>query len=216
MIDLLLPTYGFDSLRPGACETRDRAHRDQKKCHQAGRQVDPAQITMVVVWNPVKQINEAWNGAASKWGKGAIVLFFSFVWLLIGFSVWQVFVPLSQGNICIVAGIDDEWAIAWITGMLNALAYILLAFLLYAAWHGAKMWNVAFVTLVMVGWSFTWFFWRLPQLRSIKHANKECMTFFSWQMGVFIAWPVLALLCAIMEHRATPRGTSGETQQLVV
>lgn len=167
------------------------------------------------MWNPIKQINTAWNDSVSKWGKGAAVLFFSFVWGLLALNVWQLIIPLSQGYDCAVVGVDDEWTKAWILGLIHQWALTLIAFSLYAAWVGAKLWNVAFVTVVMtlcmcLGYLNGYVF---PTVTSPK-PDMSCYQSLMQQGWIYISWVVLALLCAIMEHRSS-RGTSSETQPLV-
>jgi len=167
------------------------------------------------MWNPIKDIRDAWTGSASKWGKGTVVLFYTYVWVvLIALNLWQVIVPVSQGDACAIKGVEDEWAKAWIPLLLRQWGFFGLVFALYAVWIGAKVWNIAYVTAVVIlCFCFALFDGRFMS-KSTHKADMACWnSLISWAW-VYSIWPVLALLLAIMENRAM-RGTSSETQPLV-
>lgn len=159
----------------------------------------------MIHWNPVPHVQHAWSGTNTVWGKIALVLFYSFIWLGILSCAWIFVVPASQGLDCVlnVAGTDDD-ARAVMTALLRGAAVLFIGFLLYADVGGLKVKNGAMVFI------FATIFYL--NLIPILHVS-ECGAVQVW---FWPSWALLALIFMVIDDKLADRGTAEETTSLTV
>jgi hypothetical protein len=175
-------------------------------------------------FNPLYYLRHAWDRTSTIFGKIAIILFYSYIWIQIISAIVTIIDPGSQGIACFFDigkngdDVDDNpytksLAIAW----LRMANLAILGFLLYADRGGIKSWNVAmvfFFTSMSVWINVSW-------MNSVQGGGEEEACVAPWKTAswVCLSWIGAALLSAILEDAGVlssnrPSGTSEEEQPL--
>jgi hypothetical protein len=165
--------------------------------------------------NPMNYLSNAWNAADSIWGKIAIVLFYTFIWLQIIWAAEIVIWP-RVGWECFYEGLS-EYAAAGIEKYLVAMNILAIGFYLYADRGGIKVWNVVMVCFFNTWWSLIMLpgFKSMGELEGAPQGCDDIIIGASFVLKVLLWWPIAVLLCSVMEHINTPTGTSAETAPIV-
>lgn len=160
-------------------------------------------------WNPLKDIRDEWCGSFNFWGKIKVFLFYSYVWVVFFGCVYQVFVPWSFGNDCfIAASTKNQDAIGF---MIRQYDIIAAAWLLYVAKAKTTFANLrAFFAVLILSCFFAGFY--EGQTLFLGPCGDTWMVLWYYWLG----WPLLALICAYIEHFVERRSsTPAESQPLV-
>jgi hypothetical protein len=164
----------------------------------------------MMIWNPVPHIQHAWTGTKTVWGKIALVLFYSFIWLQIISGAWTIVWPRSQGLDCIIDLVHkNETAEVLVVALLRGLNVFAVGFFCYADVGGLKVKNVAMVAIFI-----TLFVLTLLPLITMAQAG-GCSSALA-QMWVLPTWAITALVFTLLEEKLGDHGTAAETQNLVV
>ena len=165
---------------------------------------------MTIDWNPRPHVQHAWGDAKTVYGKISLVLFYSFIWVAIVTSTWQALFPLSMGGKCMVDGLllkKDGQALT--VALARGVHVLWIGFLSYADVGGFKVKNIAMVTIVVTVYTFCF-------VPAVKIGQELGCISCLWQMWIWLAWPILALLFAIVDDKMEDRGTREENQNLTV
>jgi hypothetical protein len=169
------------------------------------------------MWNPYRNAVDSWNSKHTVFGKMAVVLFYSYVWLFIVASVVQMINPIGQGWECLVPttttedGMDLNVYFAWLIQLIYA--YI-LSLALLAETVGPRVSSLVILTLA-TGMVATFNHRTQTMLGSMDPDMEEC-----WN-GVFqldvtaIVWSILALVLLLIDGKIGRGTTAEETQALV-
>lgn len=94
---------------------------------------------------PIDKVANAWKGAASIWGKAAVVLFYGIVWFLLLWSVWCLTDPSARDPWGCVFGAENDWKEQYGNKvLLRAWDFWDISFLGYAQHVGMTVTNIAF------------------------------------------------------------------------
>jgi hypothetical protein len=153
-------------------------------------------------------LSNAWNAVYSIWGRIAIVLLYTYIWVQILWAIELIIWP-KAGWICLYEGLESYYLVA-----MNILT---IRFYLYADRGGIKVWNVAMVCFFNTWWTMI----ILPGFKTVSKlegAPQGCDDIINGEwflLRVHLWWPVAALLCSVIEHIKTPTGTPAETAPIV-
>ena len=170
---------------------------------------------MTVHINPIYYLKHAWEATHTIWGKLCIVLFYSFIWLQIIWSLELIMWPRA-GWECFYEGLS-EYVAAGFESSLRAMSVIAVGFFLYADRGGIKAWNVAMVFIVNAAWTWT-FCGGGIDLSELEGAPQDCQDLVSVLntcVWVLFWWSLASLVCAVIEHINAPSGTAAESAPLV-
>jgi len=174
---------------------------------------------MTTAWNPFLHLKHAWSKLTTIWGKIALILFYSYIWLTILSCIVALIFPGSRGMECVIGTVTDPWSRVLYVEMLRVFNLFLLGFLLYADVGGLQIKNVAFValfTVVCVGIM-------LGSLRNLQNADEikykamdDCFTPYVRASWAAVAWIIVSLVMTVMEEKLGEQGTEEERQPLSV
>jgi hypothetical protein len=153
--------------------------------------------------------------SSTVFGRIAVVLFYSYIWLGILSITVLFFLPTSQGFACAVDNFDD-YTQAYIKTMTRILCPHLVVLYLYFEWHGAhSLCNVTVLavinTIVMLGTAATK---GTPDEQN--RISEECFGYLVNSFSINLVWTWLVVLLVLMDwFRTRPRlGTAAEIQPL--
>lgn len=170
---------------------------------------------MTVHINPIYYLKHAWEATHTFWGKLCIVLFYSFIWLQIIWSVESIIWPRA-GWECFYDGLS-EYVAAGFDTFLRAMCVMAIGFFLYADRGGIKAWNVAMVFIVNAAWTWTFCHgWNdYSELEGAPQGCQDLVSVFGTCVWILFWWSLAALVCAVIEHINAPGGTAAESAPLV-
>ena len=163
--------------------------------------------------NPAVYLKHAWEKTNSVWGKIALVLFYTFLWLGILKAIWGLIDPTFLGRFSCFSkatGFDETLELALTRG----ICLFVLAFFIYADKGGLHSWNVGFVAFFMLMWIWIVKATMINQMKASMY--EECIGWMGVSMWIGPIWIVLALLLVIVDERKGDGGTEGERQALTV
>ena len=153
-------------------------------------------------------MQHAWDGTKTIYGKIALVVFYSLIWLSILSCLWTVLVPTSQGMSCYLNAIAEEPIRTITAAGVRGSAILAIGFLGYADVGGLHTKNVAMVTIVIVAYSIA------ISMSSGALQEIGCSTMAS-SIWVWPVWAILALVFMLVEDKLGDRaGTAEEAQHL--
>lgn len=170
-------------------------------------------------WNPQYYWTRAWNATHSFWGKGALVLFYVWIWIQIIWTIQFLIVPLA-GLDCFVhqstqfAVISSPESTA---NNLRQLGIMFLGYLVYADKGGIRIWNICLVWVIFAAWCAEFLFGFLPAIDSMDE-YRECKvqgTKGPTAVWVSLIWPLVALVMAVVDTAVQDTPTVGEMTPLV-
>jgi hypothetical protein len=155
----------------------------------------------------------AWHATNSFWGKVAMVLFYSFVWLQIASGIWSLLAPVSVNNWgCmwdkVVAASDRNFFLA----TMKVLNVWILGFFWLAHHHGANFWNVFTVAILyLVQWLV-----HKPAIQDfLAQACPDDLHDLHVAMTATEIWIFAALFCAAMEAASIRNSTTSSIDTAV-
>ncbi|KAL7576849.1 hypothetical protein ACA910_013862 [Epithemia clementina (nom. ined.)] len=163
-------------------------------------------------------LRHAWEKTHSIWGKACIVLFYSFLWVNI---VWSLAVAIDPWLVCecTAAHTPESEAFAGIqcVRVINVFA---VGFFLLADRGGIHLWNVAMVFVInsIASWPLLAL---ATHYKPIVESDADCtaslqsLQITTWAM---VVWSALALVASFLDARqetSTNAGTTGERTPLV-
>jgi hypothetical protein len=161
-------------------------------------------------WNPNHHARHAWENVKTVWGKLALVLFYSFIWIQVLSSLISIIWPASQGMQCVLnaAKLSPEQLILFVSSI-RGINIFCIGLMAYADVGGLTVKNVALVTIVFC-FMFLSMIPTVPML-----AKSGCQG--GYQMWLYPSWILLALIFTMVEVKLGGPGstTAAETQRLV-
>ena len=156
-------------------------------------------------WNPGPHAKHAWESTSTVWGKIALILFYSFIWLGIISSVWSLIDPTSQGVDCMLNQIPEEDSDYRdvIVAFIRSMDVLWIGLFAYADASGLHTKNIAVLSIVTIGYS----------VAIMGAGAPESCPSMNW-MWIFPVWVVLSLIFMIMEDKLGDHGTSAERTPL--
>ena len=166
---------------------------------------------MTVDWNPRPHVQHAWADARTVYGKISLVLFYTLIWSLIVMSAWQIIFPYSMGVRCWCDGLlkKEHDAQSMMVAVVRSANVLMVGFLSYADVGGFKIKNITMVAIVMTAFS-------LCLVPLVKMGQTIGCVSSLWQMFIFPAWAILALIFALVDDKKADHGTREENQSLTV
>ena len=159
--------------------------------------------------NPSVYLQHAWYGTKTVWGKIALILFYTFIWITILSSVWTLIDPSSQGSGCVLDTFDKETRSQMVSGM-RMFALVLIGFLFYADKGGLHVGNVGIVSVVSVLVAY------MSTTMEYSTEAAKCMTGMRMSMWIWAGWVVLALVFQILDDKFGDCGSAEETRPINV
>jgi len=147
-------------------------------------------------------IKEDWAAASGIPGKISIVLFYIVAWFFVLVNAYQAFLdPSSFGQACVFSNRSDEAAAAWLILLTRLWASAMFVLFLYVVIIGAKVWNIAIITLVL--WLGTGIIFALTgsSISSISDEEAKCINSMTSVGWIFEAVLIVILLLAIVDAR---------------
>lgn len=163
----------------------------------------------MVEWNPLPHMRHAWDSPKTVYGKLAVIVFYTFIWVGIISSALTVIFPASQGNQCALDSTEGPIGKQSLLQMTRSANIVWVGFLVYADVGGLTIKNVAMVTIVMCAFMLSF----LPSIALLN--ENGCKAALS-EFLVYPAWTVIALVLTIIDYYMTDHGTAEETRNLVV
>ena len=154
----------------------------------------------------VQHFRNAWRATNSFWGKVAIVLFYTFVWLQIVSGIWSLLAPVSANNWgCmwdnLVKASDHR---DWMMATMKVLNVWILGFFLLAHHGGVQFWNVFLVAAVYL---LQWLVYKPAIEDFLAEACPDDLQDLEVAMRATEIWIFAALACAAMDAVVTIRST---------
>ena len=160
-------------------------------------------------FNPAVYLRHAWDSTKTPWGRLSLVLFYTFIWVLIISDLWSVISPESQGLDCLFETASTK-DLATITVLMRGVNLFGVGFLFYADKNGLHSWNVGMVTVFSLVW---WWMWS----SFLSSADfPECGVVWDSAVWIWPVWIVLAFVGILMEEKLGDNGTPEERQNLTV
>lgn len=177
----------------------------------------------MIMWNPYKNVVDSWKRQHTSFGKMAVVLFFSYVWLFMVASVIQMINPIGQGWEYLVPtttaadneGNNLEVYFAWLIQLVYAYIFALA---LLAESVGPRISSLIVLTL---GTGIVAIFNHrtkniLLGMHSIDQDTEAYWTGVFQMDMITIVWSVLALVLLLVDGQVgSGSNTREETQGLV-
>lgn len=160
-----------------------------------------------MIWSPRPHVIHAWQDVKTVWGKIALVVFYSLIWVsIIGYAIMAIF-PYVFGNRCLIDSFEGGNEVVAVAFLRN-LFIIMVGFFCYADVGGLKVKNVAMVTTFLLAGTLSC----LPAMHIMK---AECTPAYTFSMTWLpVIWAGVALLLAIMEDKLGDHGSSDERTPL--
>lgn len=155
--------------------------------------------------NPIPHAQSAWSKVDTIFGKIALILFYSLIWISITGSVISIFTPGSYGMQCFL-NLYPQNAKMVVIALVRGIDVVTIGLLLYADMVGLKIKNVAMVFVILTLYAFV-----ILPLTTVDECNTT-------KVDLFFCPTVaaLALILVIADHKLTVRGTVEENTSLVV
>ena len=174
-------------------------------------------MTTSVSFNPMVYLRHAWDATNSVWGKAAIVLFYSFIWIQIIWAIETLIAP-KAGWECFYGGVDGqgvgEYAELAVKSFVRQMNLFVIGFLLYADRGGIKVWNTTMVFVVFFFLTLIWMtYLNASEAASDAPDCERAVNSVRVIMWVQIIWAALAMLCAVVDSKVG-RATGEETTPL--
>ncbi len=158
-------------------------------------------------WNPIPHTQHAWNKATTVWGKVALVLFYSYIWLGIISAIWQLVDPTSFGMGCYIdmyaPDPSRERIDFFVT--IRSIDILFIGLLLYADFMGFVTKNVALLTVITIAWEIS----MIPAMGPMVEGH---CTSLLWQFWINPVWMILSLICMVIEDKLGDRADEGYTE----
>jgi hypothetical protein len=173
------------------------------------------------MWNPYRNVVDSWKSTHTVFGKMAVVLFYSYVWLFIVASVVQMINPIGQGWECLVPTTTNsqgkDLQVVYFAWLIQLVYAYILSLALLAETVGPRVSSLVVLTLAtgMVAILNKRTQTILGSLNMIPVLDEECWT------GVFqmdmtaIVWSILALVLLLMDGKIGSETSAEETLALV-
>jgi hypothetical protein len=169
------------------------------------------------MWNPYRNVVDSWKRQHTSFGKMAVVLFYSYVWLFMVASVIQMINPIGQGWDYLVPttteeeGKDLQVYFAWLIQLIYAYLFSLA---LLAESVGPRVSSLVVLTLgtcIVATFNI-----RTKQmLGSMDSDTEACWTGVVSLDMTAIVWSILALVLLLVDVQIGSGTTAEETQALV-
>ena len=158
-------------------------------------------------------LRHAWDATNSNYGKGTIVLFYSFIWIQILWAVETVIAP-KAGWECLYGDVG-EYAELCIKNWVRQMNLFLIGFLLYADRGGIKVWNTAMVFVFFLFLTLLWLSaFKLLETASDAPSCDKTFGSLRFLMWLQIIWSALAMVFALVDDRMGGVVTEEETTPL--
>ena len=155
--------------------------------------------------NPVYYLKHAWEKTHSYWGKFAIVLFYSFVWIQILWAI-QILIAPTLGFDCLLNQLGP-FSKRMVISFNRTVNLFTLGMLIHADREGIKVWNVTLVTVIFCTYM------NMIQFRNYEQvvvndkdmfdkptcSESDILSMRRSFLWLFAIWPVTALVCSIMD-----------------
>jgi len=171
------------------------------------------------MYNPIRQIRDEWINSVSSWGKAAVILFYSFLWLQIGVIVYELSFDSLRQYRCMLPK-NDPRSYGAIAGFAVIVDILSLGIVGYAMVLGAtNIFNIALLTGILAILFTSLAFITVPKSVSDAMTQEDLACFQGTYAPIVfvenVLWPGLALVCAMLEAKAKGRnGTAEENQPL--
>lgn len=165
----------------------------------------------MIAWNPVPHVRHAWSGTNTIWGKIALVLFYSFIWVGIVGNAWFVLFPDECFTNIGLQG-DDGDAQTTLTALMRSCSVMMVGFLLYADVGGLQVKNVAMVAVFVVAAVLC----LAPSVGPILGREEAGCVAAVARLWIRAVWIVVALLFAVIDDKMADSGTEEENASLTV
>jgi hypothetical protein len=176
-------------------------------------------MSMNMLWNPYRNVVDSWQKQHTSFGKMAVVLFYSYVWLFMLASVIQMINPIGQGwDYLVPTTTDDEQGkdlqvyFAWLIQLTYAYLFSLA---LLAESVGPRVSSLVVLTLGTC--IVAMFNIRTKQMLGSMDSDTEA----TWNGVVSldmtaILWSILALVMLLVDNQiGSGTNTAEENQSLV-
>lgn len=165
---------------------------------------------IMIACNPIFHLRQAWTRTESWWGKAAIVLFHSFVWIQILGAAWSLY-DTTTGWECLYDTLSSKSDAAFVTGTMKTVNVWILGFFMYADFGGIQVKNVFMVNVCYLG---QFLLYKPVMTEFLADTCAETLQMFNASMIVTAIWILLALLCSLMEARKA-KGSALEESPLL-
>lgn len=138
----------------------------------------------------------SWAESNSIWGKIAMVLFYSFVWIQVIGALWSL-TNVTSGWECLYETLgENEHTKAFVTGTMKTVNVWILGFFVYAHYFGCRLANIFCVSIV---YAAQWIIFQPVMTELLQDSCADTLHMFHVSMIVTEGWIVLALLCACID-----------------
>lgn len=153
-------------------------------------------------FNPLQYLKQAWSKTHSAWGKAAIVLFYSFVWVEIIWGVQIMIAPLVVFPCFNAHASDSEIVLAG--SLLRQLNLFAIGLLLYADRGGIALWNVGSVLTIFAINTCLFCAMMIPYdtLDNFVACHDEHQALVTIKFA-FLVWITAAFICSLDEASKT-------------
>ena len=173
-------------------------------------------------------IKRMWQDEAkSCWGKVSFILFYSFIWLQILWGIPTIITRNETGFDCYYENFDGLYAHQITTTLTKQNALLNIGVLIYAHVNGIRIWNIFMIVVLYAG--YTYYLNGVMNLEedngkdllSLPDGPTMCDVEFattSWNVMIymFVVWPLLALLCSILDRCTTSSSSSSSPVSNIV
>lgn len=160
--------------------------------------------------NPIAHIKSAWQGTSSIWGKIAVALFYSFLWMQILWGVVLVFSPRS-GFECAWDNVADVTA-AIMDCLMIGMNLFSFGYFGFAHVHGIKIWNIVIFFLLGLSAMLNNIIFIIKLTGNEDECAVSVRQSVTGQTALMSAWAVLTLACTLLDDKM--RGENPENTPL--
>ena len=148
--------------------------------------------------NPMHSLKQAWSRTHSTWGKVAIVLLYSFVWVEIVWGVQIMIAPLVVFPCYNAHATESEILLAG--SLLRQLNLFAIGLLLYADRGGIALWNIGMVLSIFAINTCLFCAMMMPYatLDNFVTCHDEHQALITIKFA-FLAWITVAFICSLDE-----------------
>jgi hypothetical protein len=160
-------------------------------------------FSFTMIWSPIYHMKHAWAATKTVWGKLALILFYSLIWVTIISAVWTIFAPATMGMPCLPDTLDKS-STTLFQAVVRGGNIFILGFMLYADVGGLQTKNVAMVTIFVVAYALT-----MGRGISVL-SGQDCYHCVATMMWIWPSWAVAALMFTLVDAKLGVHGSDGE------
>lgn len=157
-----------------------------------------------IMWNPYKDIGDAWTDTVSVWGKVSVVFYYLVLWVLILWNLWAFTDPLTREPAACVYR-DNDPNVFYSIMIIRQWELFVIGFAVYAVRLGMQIPHVLQAFLVSFASGLFAYVSMIPHQHD---PTVECFGSAIFPAWIFLSMLFVALIALIVDERIKKRSST--------